>query len=85
MLTPSSVAGMQLIMWGKNMIALVVGWVGECCSELDTQLLFFSQALKNVFVGIFQDAARYKLGKKTVMVWAGNVGNLGGWRELMLG
>ena len=33
MLTPSSVAGMQLIMWGENMIALVVGWVGECCSE----------------------------------------------------
>ena len=33
MLTPSSVAGMQLIMWGENMMALVVGWVGECCSE----------------------------------------------------
>ena len=30
MLTSSSVSGMQLIMWGKNMIALVVGWVGEC-------------------------------------------------------
>ena len=25
MLTPSSVAGMQLIRWGENMIALVVG------------------------------------------------------------
>ena len=64
MLIPSSVAGMQLIMWGKNMIALVVGWVGECCSEVDTQLLFLSQTLKNVFVGIFQDAARYKWEKK---------------------
>ena len=64
MLTPSSVAGMQLIMWGKNMIALIVGWVGECCSELDIQLILLSQTLKNVFVGIFQDAARYKWGKK---------------------
>ena len=33
MLTPSSVAGMQLIRWGENMIALVVGSVGECCSD----------------------------------------------------
>ena len=64
MLTSSSVAGMQLIIWGKNIIALVVGWVGECCSGLDTQLLFLSQTLKNVSVGIFQDAARYKWGKK---------------------
>ena len=67
--SPSSVAGMQLI---------IFGWVGECCSVLDTQLLFLSQILKNIFVGIFQDAARYKWRKKTVMVWAGNGGNLGG-------
>ena len=38
MLTPSSVAGMQLIMWGKNMTALAVGWVGERCSELSTRV-----------------------------------------------
>ena len=25
--------GVQLLMWGENIIALVVGWVGECCSE----------------------------------------------------
>ena len=25
--------GEQLLMWGENIIALVVGWVGECCSE----------------------------------------------------
>ena len=25
--------GAQLLIWGENMIALVVGWVGECCSE----------------------------------------------------
>ena len=62
-LTRPSVAEIQFIMWGKNMMALVVGWVDECCSELDTQLLFLSQTLKNVFVRIFQDAAKYKWGK----------------------
>ena len=25
--------GMQLLIWGENMIALVVGLVGECCSQ----------------------------------------------------
>ena len=25
--------GIYLLIWGENMIALVVGWVGECCSE----------------------------------------------------
>ena len=25
--------GVQLLIWGENMIALVVGWIGECCSE----------------------------------------------------
>ena len=61
-----------------------MGWVDECCSELDTQLLFLSQTLKNVSVGIFQDAARYKWEKKTVMMWGESGGNLGGWGELML-
>ena len=47
MLTPSSVAGMQLIMWGENMIALVVGWVGKCCSEHSLlELLYLSQTPK---------------------------------------
>ena len=25
--------GVQLLIWSESMIALVVGWVGECCSE----------------------------------------------------
>ena len=28
--------GMELLIWGWKMIALVVGWVVECCIGLDT-------------------------------------------------
>ena len=34
MLTPSSVE----CSYGVKKIALVVGWVGECCSELGTRI-----------------------------------------------
>ena len=38
--------------------------------SLVLQLLFVIQTLKNVFVGIFRDAAWCKRGKVVVMVWA---------------
>ena len=38
--------------------------------SLVLQLLFVSRTLKNVFVGIFRNAARCKWGKVAVMVWA---------------
>ena len=38
--------------------------------SLVLQLLFVSRTLKNVFVGIFRDAARCKWAKVAVMVWA---------------
>ena len=59
-------------------------WVGECCSELGTQVLFLSQTLKNVLLGCSGNAARYKWTKVAVMVWAGGGNNFRGWRGLML-
>ena len=47
-------------------------------------LLFVSQTLKNVFVGIFRDAARCKWGKVAVIVWAEDGSSLGRWGGLML-
>ena len=44
---------------------ITAGWVGECCSELDTPIAIPKSELKNIFVGIFQDAARYILGKRS--------------------
>ena len=52
--------------------------------SLVLQLLFVSWALKNVFVGIFRDAARCKWGKLAVMVWAEDGSSSRRWGGLML-
>ena len=52
--------------------------------SLVLQLLFVSRTLKNVFVGIFRDAARCKWGKVAVMVWAEDDSSLRRWGGLML-
>ena len=52
--------------------------------SLVLQLLFVSRTLKNVFVGIFRDAARCKWGKVAVMVWAEDGSSLRRWRGLIL-
>ena len=52
--------------------------------SLVLQLLIVSGTLKNVFVGIFRDAARCKWGKVAVMVWAEDDSSLRRWGGLML-
>ena len=52
--------------------------------SLVLQLLFVSRTLKNVFVGIFRDAARCKWGKVAVMVWARDGNSLRRLGGLML-
>ena len=52
--------------------------------SLVLQLLFVSGTLKNVFVGIFKDAARCKWGKVAVMVWARDGSSLRRLGGLML-
>ena len=47
--------------------------------SLVLQLLIVSGTLKNVFVGIFRDAARCKWGKVAVMVWAEDGSSLRRW------
>ena len=46
------------------MVVLLVGRVGECCSEIGTQMLFLSQTLKN-FVGIFLECCSVSMGKSS--------------------
>ena len=50
--------------------------------SLVLQLLFVTRTLKNVFVGIFRDAARCKWGKVAVMVWAEDGLRRCGWLML---
>ena len=52
--------------------------------SLVLQLLFVSRTLKNVFVGIFRDAARRTWGKVAVMVWAEDGSSFRRWGGLML-
>ena len=49
--------------YGVKIGHITAGWVGECCSELDTPADIPQSDTKKGFVGMFQDAARYKWGK----------------------
>ena len=51
--------------------------------NLVLQVLFISQALKNVLLGCYTNAARCKWGKVAVMVWVGGGSNFRGWGGLM--
>ena len=54
----------------------MVGWVGECCSDLGTPIAIPQPDTKFLFLlGYFRDAANCQWGKVAFMVWAGDGSN----------
>ena len=79
--------GMQSLIWGEwNIITLVVGWVGECCSEPSIELLFLSQTAKilsRVLLKHFGDACSFQFGMQ-LPTWGEKWPYYGGLSRWML-
>ena len=66
------------------MIKLVVGCVGECCSELGTPSTIPKSDTKECLLGCSRNAATCEWGTVAFMVRAGGGSNFRVWGRIML-